>query len=688
MPRLGDSLGRYGSLLARYLGRAQIAALDYTTWPVGSVRVVITDSGGTALGSGAILTARGLSITSSLDAIGQASFDVPAVEPLAQYLDNGNHVKVYHQADGYRGEYIIQSVDTDAAGETLRVSCADLFQELVYCNTLLRRQYDNKAVSSVLSTSLIAGSLYGLLKNTGWTPGTYDSGLGNITVTFNAETIFEAIAAIAKRLGKHFRMGSTARTLDFGAFGEDNGYRLIHPELVATDLSANTKIGILSNLTLSERSESGISQILPLGAGTGLAQLTIETATLSSPYTVQTGTNPDGSACYYLQDSTAYTQYGARMLPFVRSEIAPTDNSDAAVAAAADALYTEAAAYLASHNQDQREFSATVLNCPAALTVGNQARVVYRGVVQVRNGAYKWINENALYWVMERRDAFGEDGAHTVELVLSNTGRRSEDAGDVLIGLLHSVQVGQSYVQPYPCKFNDTFEEELDSTHAVTANVDLDNSVLRLTKCLVNFRTRPLRATFTTAANSGAATITSGSSSKTTADSTTPGGTTTNSNSLHVHPLDLDNAVNGDTVRSYGGFPRVSGGDTWYTGQENTAHTHGVPGSAHGHGMDHTHSVSTSDHAHGLTFGVVDDTVYPQTIALEIDGIDRTSALGGPWAATNAAVDVVLDVTTYLVNAVGGLRQKHALVFTCSSGHGKVRVTTKADIHTQAITVI
>jgi hypothetical protein len=84
---------------------------------------------------------------------------------------------------------------------------------------------------------------------------------------------------------------------------------------------------------------------------------------------------------------------------------------------------------------------------------------------------------------------------------------------------------------------------------------------------------------------------------------------------------------------------------------------------------------------------VTDDTNYPQTISISIDGVDRTAALGGAWAATNAAVNVKVDITDYIVNASGGMYQEHSIVFTCTAGQGKIRVMTEKLTTVQAIAV-
>jgi hypothetical protein len=89
-------------------------------------------------------------------------------------------------------------------------------------------------------------------------------------------------------------------------------------------------------------------------------------------------------------------------------------------------------------------------------------------------------------------------------------------------------------------------------------------------------------------------------------------------------------------------------------------HTHTVPA--------HTHDVTIPPHTHPMNYGVFEDSHYPQNISIYINGVDRTLALGGPWAPTDAAVEVEVDITEYLVNAVGGLRQTHEIRFMVTGG--------------------
>lgn len=82
--------------------------------------------------------------------------------------------------------------------------------------------------------------------------------------------------------------------------------------------------------------------------------------------------------------------------------------------------------------------------------------------------------------------------------------------------------------------------------------------------------------------------------------------------------------------------------------------------------------------ANDYTYAVYPAPNYPSDITLTIDGVDVTSALGGPWnpGGGNSPVDVNLDITQYIINAPGGLYQNHQLIFAAGYKTGETRVST------------
>lgn len=89
-----------------------------------------------------------------------------------------------------------------------------------------------------------------------------------------------------------------------------------------------------------------------------------------------------------------------------------------------------------------------------------------------------------------------------------------------------------------------------------------------------------------------------------------------------------------------------------------------------GTGLDNQYG--SGIHASDYWFSVQFSTNYPSDITATIDGVDVTSALGGPWnpSAGNSAIDVTLDITSYIVDAPGGLYQNHDIVFIAGAKSG------------------
>jgi len=86
------------------------------------------------------------------------------------------------------------------------------------------------------------------------------------------------------------------------------------------------------------------------------------------------------------------------------------------------------------------------------------------------------------------------------------------------------------------------------------------------------------------------------------------------------------------------------------------------------------HYDGTADHNEFLetyAFAVRVSEHYPQSISLYIDGENVTSEFGGPWAGSDAAVDITLELTDKIINDPGGLYQTHRIEFRCEPVEGQ-----------------
>jgi hypothetical protein len=120
-------------------------------------------------------------------------------------------------------------------------------------------------------------------------------------------------------------------------------------------------------------------------------------------------------------------------------------------------------------------------------------------------------------------------------------------------------------------------------------------------------------------------------------------------------PVYLAMAALGADVYTHGASATHTHSVSATTSGAETSHTHTV--------TNHTHTVTIAAHNHALQYGIYDASapVNP-AITLNINGTDRTAALGGPWNTVGSEVE--LDVSAYLVDANGQvLRQSNTLTF-------------------------
>jgi hypothetical protein len=243
--------------------------------------------------------------------------------------------------------------------------------------------------------------------------------------------------------------------------------------------------------------------------------------------------------------------------------------------------------------------------------------------------------------------------------------------------------------------------DNIDVGYPMILNVYLPAETRVIKRGLLRFRPLAFRAYETGAASGGGATATSSSGGGTTATSTSGGGTTATSTSgggstvtsltaslwdytawvpdavtdagshnhggatgsagSHNHGITpgiwLAVSSNGSSVTGYQGWLQAS--DHFHSLSIDGSHSH-VLEANHRHSVtigDHAHSVTILGHTHDVTItphshtvvvpSHVHSVVYgiyvgptPGSISVQINGVDRTSALGGPWVTDQASIDI------------------------------------------------
>lgn len=656
-------------------------------------RVDVLDAGGNKVGSGPLTNVIGVSRTRSLDKIGQVTIDLPATDPATAVVGAGRQYAIYHASLGYLGTYTHSGQDIGVTGApSLRITASDGLVELARKSCYFRRTFSNTAAETVIST---------LLGLAGWSSGTVESGLGNVTVALEGESVFRAISDVAEMCGAHFRPGSADGTLDFGVFGTASGLRLISADSAPRELEDNDAAGLISELSVTVDGESVANRLIPLGAGTGTTQLTLEYCTVyDADYPVLTGTNADGSTFWYIEDADSQADYGLVECPFVRSDIRPLSNSLTNLQNAANALYQTALATLLKVKAPvtQYELTATKID-PALLDPGDTVQIFWRGVVTRNGQLYRWLNVDAALYVLDITEEWGADGAQRVRLAVASSADRRTQDDDIIAELVRQASVTRTHVQTSLSKDRvGPYLIGIDSTHTAVFSFGIGNETLALNYAFLRFKTRHLRTNVKSNASESAHTHSVTISSHT-HSVTIPSHDHNVEIEDHFHgipiyedhtgrfyPVQYD--PSGDKLYAIGiAMDQMFESMEWEGGQTATSDSGGGTTATSSSGGDTTvASAAGSAHSHGLTYGFYEDSDYPDHISVYIDGIDRTVALGGTWADDGAAVETTVEITDYLDDQAT-LRGNHTVEFRCTGGQGEIEAELVMLMTIQAITV-
>ena len=669
-------------------------------------RIDIEDASGNKIGDGPITTAISLTQQISLDKIGGIDISIPATEYRTQYLTAGRYVHVYHDAEGDLGTYLVRERQVSDSGDpVLVVACDDLLVEMTRTSVHFHRSWSNEPVEDVID------DLIALM--TGWSTGTIESGIGNTTLTAEGESVFRILDELRDRWGRHFRLSGT-RTLDFGAFGTSSGLRLVNREAIPREAHDNVNVAYITSIEMTEESDEVWNTVIPLGGGEGLAQLTIANAQAGiGDYTKQVGTNDDGTSYYYIQDATSVASYGTREKILVFPQIRPVTNSSTAIQYAANALQLSAEAYLKRHLVPKTTYAVRMVGVQSLPSVGDKVHLRYKGLVNAKVGTmsvpFTYLDIDTDFYVMDVNRTLGV-GQREITLNIAEVAHRRTTDADTISEMVHDLQVLKTHVRPGPAYASvGPYLRRLDSSHDAEFTIRIKEEVLDLVYCKLRFRTGPLRSSVTSVAAGGGTTQTSSSgggstqtSSASSSSTTASGGSSTQTSTStggpsyqHSHNIGLSSGTSGNTVYYYAGSFYTSGGGTIVSGvswADLSVHSHDVNIPPHVHGMDHTHTVTIPPHTHtvtipphthGMSYGIYQDTQYPGSVTVEIDGTDRTATLGGPWGTTSTSVEVEVEISDYLKDA--GLQQNHRIVFGCAAGQGEIEVEADPFVVVQAI---
>lgn len=452
---------------------------------------------------GVIPDIEAVKVTRILDGAGSVSLTLPGMSERAlTLLTYEARVRVYlEQNNAVRevGRGIVRKpVTTDTpGGTTLTVDCPDELCELKDISVLLGRSYGDDAPVSLES---VVSSLVGLVD--GWS-ASVEAGVSENLVSLRVDgvSILKALQELAENNGLHLRQSIGSKTLEFGAFGTDTGIYLRNVAHGNIRLQDNDNLAIVENLQITGTSEGLVNRIYPVGAGQGLAAINLENSTRTAPYTIQSVTGPDGRTLRYIETGERPVREEVR-----RYKITPIANSAAAKEVADDALYDAAAADLARSSVVQETYRVVLAKVRRTIRAGDTVRLVFKGIVQQKGGAYVYRNVDDTFTVLEVDEDFSPGGVKT-SLVISNVDRMMMSIEKQVITAINDVKQSKFEVVTFPFfdsyalydmiggAYNlsdyDTYTYYKEARFRILAN----SLITKVTAAFIRFKTFPLTST-------------------------------------------------------------------------------------------------------------------------------------------------------------------------------------------------
>jgi len=185
-----------------------------------------------------------------------------------------------------------------------------------------------------------------------------------------------------------------------------------------------------------------------------------------------------------------------------------------------------------------------------------------------------------------------------------------------------------------------TYPDDCDPTHPFHFDFYLASNLVNVNYAKLSFFLRAFRSPVAATNNPA---VTSGSSSASSSGSSSAS-SSSNGDVFHSHTTDLNVGAGAAGTVTAGTGPSsslwvsgIAAGSSVPTNSVNGTHAHDIP---HDHGIPHDHSV-TSDVT--LTYGIFEGAVATG-VTVKVNGVDRTSALGGGTGFTTNQTELALDV--------------------------------------------
>lgn len=453
-------------------------------------RIDILDASGNKLGSGPLKNILQVNTTRFLDKIGGASFVIPAEDPKVRLIQAGTQFDIVDEVDGYLGRFLFKksSVSENMGRALITIDTWDVLKQLTRQIVGFARNYQADAVEDIVADLLSDVS--------GWTLDT-ETALGVANVTYSGQTVYQAIAELAKRWGYHFRLGENTQELEFGSFGD------VIPNLRLTNLPGQgssfddaLEIGIIKAIRQSITDDEVYNLVVAVGAGTGKSQVQLLAGEVGDIYTVKSRARANGQIEYFIEDTASQTQYGIRETVLVFDQIRPIANTTTAKLQARTELLMNAERWLERYKDERLQFdNVQVYGLRKPVKPGDKVRIRYK--VADEDGTL-YIDVDADYWVMQHNRSRNAQGLRVSTFQIVNIDRPEKDDTDILAETVTGIKSEKLWIKPVPFRFSDTYTDTAQNSNGdyqdknAKFTYTVDDTVTELTRVILEWRTKPL----------------------------------------------------------------------------------------------------------------------------------------------------------------------------------------------------
>lgn len=289
--------------------------------------------------------------------------------------------------------------------------------------------------------TLTGAQLIMALAPAGWTLTGYTTTLTAAYLQLGDETILEALTNLATLVGEQFRLTGTGTAREIGWIRTDQtdsgviAMRNGDP----TSILADPTRCLISELHTTKDSYNLVSRVIPYGAGSGSARLTLASTTRTAPagYTLSAASN-------YLKFDATEVTYGQVEKVQVWSNIGPATSASADQVAAANSLYDAALYWLSINALVLNTYALVVYALTTALRPGDTLHIVWLEVVD--GVAIRNVDANLI--ILEAATTVDEHGTYAVALTVSNQPFFPPTEDDVLAKLGGALKHISAFTQP------------------------------------------------------------------------------------------------------------------------------------------------------------------------------------------------------------------------------------------------